>query len=246
MEPVTIAVLCVLFFAGAALYSSVGHAGSSAYQAAMALIGVPPAVMRPTALSMNVLVATLGAIRYGRAGLFDWRTLWPFLIGSVPLAFYGGGVKLADHVYRDLLGVVLLVSAVRLLWPGPLGSETATGRVPVWFAIPAGAAIGLLSGLTGTGGGIFLSPVIIFTGWAGVREASGVAAAFILCNSLAGLAGNFSAIGHVPAALPWFLGSVLLGGWVGTQLGINRLATRNVLRALGLVLAVAGLKLILD
>ncbi|MGL4441377.1 MAG: sulfite exporter TauE/SafE family protein, partial [Bosea sp. (in: a-proteobacteria)] len=110
--------LAILMFFGAALYSSVGHAGSSAYQAAMALFGVPPQVMRPTALSLNVVVATLGTIRYSRSGLTDWRMLVPLLLGSVPAAFLAGGVKLPPEIFRPLLGCVLLFTAFRLLWPG--------------------------------------------------------------------------------------------------------------------------------
>lgn len=242
----TLILLCALFFAGAALYSSVGHAGASAYLAAMALLSVPAATMRPTALVLNVAVATIGTIRYARAGLFDWRTLWPFLIGSVPFAFLGGSIQLPDHFYRPLLGAVLWVAAVRLLMPGEIGTPSAVRRPPLPVALPAGAAIGLLAGLTGTGGGIFLSPLIIFTGWAGVREASGIAAAFILCNSASGLLGNVAAVGRVPAEIPLFLACVVAGGFAGTTLGISRLATRNVLRALGLVLIVAGAKLIFD
>lgn len=244
MDFETVLLLCALFFAGAALYSSVGHAGASAYLAAMALLSVSPAVMRPTALTLNLLVASLGVLQYGRAGLFNWRVFWPFALGAVPFAFIGGGIQLSDQSYRLLLGLVLWAAAARLLIPGEIGTPAATRALNPFLGAAIGAGIGLLAGLTGTGGGIFLSPVLIFGGFAGVREASGIAAAFILGNSAAGLSGNVAAIGNVPAELPYFLGAALAGGIVGTTLGVSRLATRNVLRALGGVLVIAGAKLV--
>lgn len=229
-------------FAGALLYSSVGHAGASAYIALMALAGVAPAEMRPTALALNVLVATLATVRYARAGLFSWATLWPFLLGAVPLAFVGGGITLPTTVYRPIVGLVLWASAVRLLWPSA-GAERPVARPPVAAAIGSGAGIGLLAGLTGTGGGIFLSPLLIFAGWAEPKKASGVAAGFILANSLAGLAGNQAALGSLPAALPLYAGAVLAGGLLGTTLGI-RVATPVLFRLLAAVLVIAGAKLL--
>ncbi|MGL4976139.1 MAG: sulfite exporter TauE/SafE family protein, partial [Bosea sp. (in: a-proteobacteria)] len=181
--------LAILMFLGAALYSSVGHAGSSAYQAAMALFGVPPQVMRPTALTLNIIVGTLGTIRYSRSGLTDWRMLWPLLAGSIPMAFIAGGLSVPPAIYRPLLGAVLLFTAFRLLWPGAMRWNANPTPPRHWLAVLAGAGIGTLSGLTGTGGGIFLSPLLLFFGWSETRRASGTAAAFILCNSMAALAG---------------------------------------------------------
>lgn len=237
--------LAILMFLGAALYSSVGHAGSSAYQAAMALFGVPPQVMRPTALSLNVIVATLGTIRYSRSGLTDWSMLLPLLAGSVPAAFLAGGVKLPPEIFRPLLGTVLLFTAVRLLWPGAFKFNIHATAPRWWLALISGAVIGTLAGLTGTGGGIFLSPLLLFLGWSETRRASGTAAAFILFNSLAGLAGNYLAFRQLPPDLWLFALAVLAGGIIGTTLGISQLATQWLLKALGLVLVIAGLKLIL-
>jgi uncharacterized protein len=237
--------LAVLMFLGAALYSSVGHAGSSAYQAAMALFGVPPQVMRPTALSLNVIVATLGTIRYSRSGLTDWTMLVPLLIGSVPAAFIAGGIRLPPEIFRPLLGAVLLFTAVRLLWPGAFRFNAHPARPRHIFAVLAGVVIGALAGLTGTGGGIFLSPLLLFLGWSETRRASGTAAAFILFNSLAGLAGNYLAVRQLPPDLWLFAGAVLAGGIIGTTLGISKLATEWLLKALALVLIIAATKLIL-
>jgi uncharacterized protein len=244
-----ILLLCLLFFIGAALYSSVGHAGASAYLAAMALVGVAPAEMKPIALVLNICVASLGVWRYSRAGFSDWKMLWPFLVGSIPLAFIGGSLEIPDKTYKIILGIILLIGAVRLLMPGDIKPvvQWRPPAKPVSAAL--GAAIGFLAGLTGTGGGIFLSPVLIFTNWASVRISSGIAAGFILANSIAGLAGQLmkakNPIAALPPEIPLYAVIVLLGGLIGTTLGTGKLATRNVLRALGVVLIVAGGKLVL-
>lgn len=242
MIDATYALAACIFF-GAALYSSVGHAGASAYIALMALFGLPAQVMRPTALVLNVIVATFTSARFVHAGLFRWRTLWPFLIGAIPMAFIGGGIILPTHFYRPLVGVVLWLSAARLLWPKPLGTAEDFKDPPMIVAIAAGAGIGLLSGLTGTGGGIFLSPLLLFLGWATPRAASGIAAVFILVNSISGLLGNLASLQQLPETLPLFAGAALAGALVGTTLGI-RLPSTMIVRALALVLIVAGAKMI--
>ncbi|MCL4673041.1 MAG: sulfite exporter TauE/SafE family protein [Sphingomonadaceae bacterium] len=227
----------------ATLYSSVGHAGASAYIALMALFGVPAAVMRPTALALNVLVGSLASWRYVMAKQFRWRVLWPFLLGAAPMAYIGGGIHLPGEWYRPLVGVVLWIAAVRLLWPRELRTETQWRDPPVWAGIAAGAGIGLLSGLTGTGGGIFLSPILLFMAWSPVRQSSGIAAVFVLVNSVSGLAGNFASLGSLPPQLPLYAAAALLGGIAGTSLGV-RLQSPWLTRALGLVLVIAGAKLV--
>jgi uncharacterized membrane protein YfcA len=228
----------------AALYTSVGHAGASAYLALMALFGVAPAVMRPTALALNVLVASLTSFRFICAGLFRWRILWPFLSGAVPFAFVGGTIQLPAQYYRPIVGLILLISAARFLWHSEPKPDREIHDPPILLGVLAGAGLGLLSGLTGTGGGIFLSPLILFAGWSQVRMTSGVAAVFILCNSVAGLLGNYASVGALPPNLPLFAGAVVLGALVGTTLGISYLAPATILKALGLVLIIAGVKLI--
>ncbi len=235
--------LAACMLVGAALYSSVGHAGASAYLALMALFAVPAATMRPTALVLNIIVASFASIRFARAGLFRWRTLWPFALGAVPFAFLGGSIKLPGEFYRPLVGVVLLLSAIRLLWPRPLKAVAEWRDPPIWLAVLCGAGIGLLAGLTGTGGGIFLSPLLLFMAWSLPKPASGVAAAFILANSTAGLLGGLSQTAALPTALPLYAGSVIVGGLIGTTLGI-RLPTTAILKLLGVVLLVASAKLI--
>jgi len=235
--------LAAFMLLGAALYTSVGHAGASAYIALMALFGVAPNVMRPTALALNILVAAFTSWRYLRADLFRWRTLWPFLVGAVPLAFAGGAIQLPGAFYKPVVGIVLLLSGARLLFPTELATNKKPHDPAVWIGVLCGAAIGLLSGLTGTGGGIFLSPLIIFLTWSETRTASGVAAVFILCNSIAGLLGNVAIVKSLPPDLPIYGVAVLIGAIVGTTFGI-RFGAPVVLKALGVVLLIAGLKLL--
>jgi uncharacterized protein len=236
--------LSLCLFLGAALYTSVGHAGASAYIAAMALYAVPAATIRPTALALNILVASFGAWRFISAGLFRWRGCWPFIVGAVPMAFLGGYLQLPGHIHKTIIGIVLLIAAARLLWPKPLAVLSDWQDPPIALAIPAGAVIGLLSGLTGTGGGIFLTPLILFMAWSETKTASGISVVFILCNSIAGLLGNYASLKSLPAELPFYMVAVMLGAVVGTQLGIHRYAKEHLLKALGVVLVIAGAKLI--
>jgi hypothetical protein len=235
--------LAASMMVGAMLYSSVGHAGASAYLALMALFGVPAAEMRPTALVLNIIVASFASVRFARAGLFRWRTLWPFLLGALPFAFLGGSINLPGEYYRPLVGAVLLLSAIRLLWNPDLKAVTQWRDPPIPIGMLCGAGIGLLAGLTGTGGGIFLSPLLMFMAWSAPKPASGVAAVFILCNSTAGLLGNLTQLDALPASLPLYALAVASGGLVGTTFGI-RLAAPVLLRTLGVVLLVASAKLI--
>ena len=245
----TTVILAGLILLAALLYSSVGHAGASGYLAAMAFLSVPPEVMRPTALVLNLLVATIATYRFARAGHFSHSLLWPFAIGSVPLAFIGGGLQLPGHWYKTLVGLVLLLAAVRLVQEHRTTRQADEPRllkqVSMPLAIGAGAIIGLLSGLTGTGGGIFLSPLLLFTGWAATRETGGVSAAFILVNSAAALAGNIASVSALPSALPLWAGAAIVGGLLGSELGARRVATGTFRLLLALVLVVAGAKLIL-
>jgi uncharacterized membrane protein YfcA len=241
-------ILAAAFFGAAVLYSSVGHAGASAYLAAMGLLGVAPDVARPTALALNIVVASFVTFRFWRRGFVSWRTLAPFLIGSVPLAFLGGSLPISGALYKQLVGVVLIVAAVQLFRTARRAAQADTGRAapraPVLPAVAIGAGIGFLSGLTGTGGGIFLSPVLLIAGWAETRAASGIAAGFILANSVAGLAGNFARLAQLPPALPLWLVVVVVGAVVGSEIGTRKAPTFRLREALSVVLVIAGLKLI--
>ncbi|HRE19502.1 MAG TPA: sulfite exporter TauE/SafE family protein [Rhabdaerophilum sp.] len=233
---------CLLL--GAALYTTVGHAGASAYIAAMALFGLAPEVMRPTALVLNIFVASYSAWRFVKAGLFDWKVLWPIMLGAVPMAFLGGSIQLPGHVYKPLVGVMLLLAATRLLWSGQSSATMILRPMQIPLGILAGAALGLLAGLSGTGGGIFLSPLLLFMRWSDIRTTSGNAIVFILLNSIAGLLGNYAAVKALPAEMPLFLGAVMLGAFIGTLFGTRTLKPGGVRRALGVVLIIAGLKMI--
>ena len=244
MDHTTVIALCLLFALGAALYSSVGHGGASAYIAAMALFSVAPEVMKPTALALNLLVSGFGTWRYASGRLTNWKLVAAFALTATPAAFMGGGIHLPAIYYKPLAGLLLWAAAARLLWQPKALAERATKAPPPWVSLPAGAVLGLLAGLTGTGGGIFLSPLIILNAWEEPRHTSGVVATFILLNSIAGLAGNVSSVGYLPMQLPWFLASVAGGALIGTWLGVERLPRPWLLRTLGVVLFVAGAKLL--
>jgi uncharacterized membrane protein YfcA len=238
-------VLAILFFAAAALYASVGHGGASAYLAVMGLYGFAPAVMKPTALALNILVAMVATLKFYRAGLFSWSLFWPFAVVSVPAAFIGGATILPVRWYRIVVGIVLLYASVWMFRSSLKPSKAGVHPPPIWVAIIAGVAIGFLSGLTGVGGGIFLSPLLLYMGWAETRATSGVAAPFILVNSIAGLLGHFSSVAQLPPNIPVWGAAVVLGGWIGASYGSKRAPAPVLRQLLSLVLLIAGVKLIL-
>lgn len=236
----TLAVLAV-----AILYSSVGHAGASGYIAVMSLFGIAPATIKPVALFLNVLVSVLAWWQFRRAGHFSWQLFWPFALLSVPCAFLGGFLNLPAPIFRVLVGCVLLFSAVYLVVrvTGTADRLVAPRRA---VAIGVGAGIGLLSGLTGTGGGVFLSPLIVVRRWGRTTAAAGVSAPFILVNSVAGLFGNLSATRELPElALPLAVAAIC-GGAAGSYLGSQHLPEGGIRRLLAVVVAIAGLKLVFE
>ncbi|HEY4555314.1 MAG TPA: sulfite exporter TauE/SafE family protein [Lysobacter sp.] len=242
--------LALLFLAVASLYSSVGHAGASGYIAAMALLGLAPEQIRPTALALNLLVGGIGLARFWRAGHVRWRNVLPFVLASAPAAYFAAQVRLPPERYALLLGLVLLVAAAGVLRTAQRAESddaAAVGRRVPWAAgLLLGGTIGVLSGLTGTGGAIFLTPVLLFAHWMPTREASGTSVAFVWLNSLTALAGLLQATRTLPAALPLWLGAVAIGAFVGTQLGLKWLPVRALRYALVAVLLVAAGKLLLS
>lgn len=243
----TMLVLAAAMLVAAFGYALVGHGGASAYLAAMALAGIPPHDMRPIALTLNIAVSAIATYKFQRAGHFRWRLFWPFAAVSIPLAYAGGAITLPGHAYKALVGAVLVYAAWQLWRSGRSGEEMREVREPpVAWAMLIGAVMGLLSGLTGVGGGIFLSPLLLMLGWAGTKQTSAVAAPFILVNSIAGLAAGFVA---GTASLPQHIGflavAVVIGGWLGAEYGSRRFANPHIRRVLGIVLAVAGAKMIL-
>lgn len=230
-------------FAVAVLYSSVGHAGASGYIALMSLLSLSPGVIKPTALALNILVATIATWQFGRAGFFSWRLFAPFALAAVPMAFLGGYVALPAHLFKMLVGLVLLYSAARFATSPRI--EPPSTSPPLWAALAAGAAMGLLSGLTGTGGGIFLTPLLLLMGWAQAKRAAAVSAPFVLLNSVAGLLGNVAGTSQLPTYLPPLLLAAAAGGALGSYFGSRRLAPATVKRFLAAVLVIASLKLLL-
>ena len=245
IDGTTILAIALLFARAAALYSSVGHGGASAYLAVMALFSVALETMRPTALALNLLVAGFGAWRFWRRGQTNLKLVFAFALTATPGAFLGGAIHVPPEYYRPIVGILLWLAALRLLWQPVQLAERPVAAPSFAVSLPAGAALGLLAGLTGTGGGIFLSPLIILLAWEEPRRTSGVAAAFIFLNSAAGLAGNFASVGALPRELPLFLGAVAAGAVAGTWLGVERLPRAALLRVLGVVLVLAGAKLLL-
>jgi uncharacterized membrane protein YfcA len=225
------------------LYSCVGHAGASGYIAVMTLFSMAPSSIKPAALILNVVVACIGTWQFWKAGHFSWSFFWPFAALAVPFAFLGGYLNLPTHVFKILVGVVLLLSAARFLIDPKEGPISRAPSRPTSLGV--GAGLGLLAGFTGTGGGIFLTPLIILMGWARTKTAAAVSALFILVNSASGLAGNLAATRSVPTCAWPFVASALICGAAGSYLGSNRFSPVLIKRLLAIVLTIAGAKLIL-
>ncbi|MEX1131759.1 MAG: sulfite exporter TauE/SafE family protein [Flavobacteriales bacterium] len=243
MDPHFLALL--LFFGIAVLYSSVGHAGASGYLAIMALLEFAPESIKPTSLVLNIAVAGIASWRYLRAGCFRWNVFWPVAVVALPMAFLGGALQLPAPAFKLVAGLFLLASAV-LMGSRAISSpaEVDVRNMPRWASALVGVPVGLLSGIIGVGGGIFLSPILIAGRWAALRHVSGIAALFILVNSIAGLLGRSTADLSLEPYLPWWLIAVVVGGAIGSQLGVSRFGTRAILVALFLVLFTAGVKML--
>jgi uncharacterized protein len=236
--------LAALIFIAAVLYSSVGHGGASGYLAAMALFGMAPAVMKPTALVLNIIVAAIATFKFYKAGCFDKSLFWRFAIGSIPCAFVGGSIAIPTQFYKPIVGLVLLYAAGRLGFANSRSQPQEGRDLPNWLSIGLGMIIGLLSGLTGVGGGIFLSPLLLLNGWATIKQSAGVSAAFILVNSIAGLLGYLTKFPTLPSSLWLWSIAAAVGGWLGAEYGSQRIGNRLLQRLLAIVLVIAGVKLI--
>jgi uncharacterized membrane protein YfcA len=243
LSPEAIWILPALFVV-AALYGAVGHGGASGYLAIMSLAALAPATMRPTALVLNVAVSLLGTLFFFRGGHFRRSLFWPFALCSIPLAYVGGMIKLPTGVFHLLLAAALVLAAARLVLPRPDGSLRPP---PVWAVVVSGCTMGLLSGLIGVGGGIFLTPLLIFCRWADAKTAAAVSAPFILVNSLAGLAGlGPQGMAAIAPGWPLMILVVLTGGSLGAAWGSGAATHRALRGALAAVLAVAASKLFLS
>jgi uncharacterized protein len=233
----------LLILLTALCYSAVGHAGASGYLAVMAMLDMAPATMRPTALLLNLLVSTIGTVQFARAGYFRWKLFWPFALTSVPAAYLGGRLTLSGHWYQQLVGAVLLLSALRFVITLRHPDESS-GAPSLPIALIVGLVLGLLAGLTGVGGGIFLSPLLLFAGWATLRTTAATSVAFILVNSAAGLLGQLHAMADVPAFAPAWAVAAIVGGAIGSYLGARKLPGPALRAVLAVVLVAAGMKLL--
>ncbi len=244
MTPEMIPYLAGCIFVVAMMYASVGHGGASGYLAIMALFSLLPEALKPTALMLNIVVAGVGTYLYCSAGQFSWRVFWPFVVTSIPMSFLGGTFSLPPELYRPALGMVLLFAAWRLFARRKHEAyEAKTPSLPV--AMIVGGVLGFASGLIGVGGGIFLSPLMILLGWARVREVSGIAALFILVNSISGLFGHMSSLQHVPDYAPLLASVALVGGSIGAICGSRHLPVATILKAMSFMLVMAGGKMFL-
>jgi uncharacterized membrane protein YfcA len=226
----------------ALLYASVGFGGATGYLAVMSLFGIKPQVMASAALVLNIVVASISFITYFRAGHLRRELLLPFIITSIPAAFIGGSFKIADHIYSILLYAVLTFVAIRLLFFSKHGDDenTTLNTPPLWIAAVIGFVIGLLSGMVGIGGGIFLSPIILYARWGNSKQAATVSAAFIVLNSISGLlgrltSGTFTLDTFSISLIPFGVIGALMGSWLGAQ----RISNLNLRRALGVIMSFA-------
>ena len=233
-----------LIFLAALLFSSVGHGGASAYLATFALVGMAPESMRPAALCLNVLVASIALYKFYKAGAFDWQLFWPIAIASIPAAFLGGQISLPSNTYKLVVGLCLLYAAWTIYIGANKADEVKLNTVKKPVLIILGAALGFLSGLTGVGGGIFLSPILLYFGWAKTKVVSGVSAAFILVNSISGLLGMLSKSLTLPAGLAYWAIAAVIGGLIGAEYGSRKLTNPTIRKLLALVLVLAGSKMI--
>jgi uncharacterized membrane protein YfcA len=245
MDPGVAWGLTALFLFMAVLYASVGQGGGSGYLAAMALLGVAPENIRQTALTLNVVVAGIGLVKFARAGFFDWRLCLPFVVASVPAAFLGGALSLPSEVFKPTVAVILLWAAGLLIRRPQPRELSPQGKPPHLVALGAGGGIGLISGLIGIGGGIFLAPLLILRRWADPKTTAGLSSAFILVNSLSALVGVVSHSPGFPALLPVWMVVVAAGGWVGADYGAKRLSPQALQKVLAGVLVIASVKLFL-
>ncbi|HAD15166.1 MAG TPA: hypothetical protein DCF33_22300 [Saprospirales bacterium] len=233
----------ILLLLVAFLYASVGHGGASGYLALMALFGFAPEVMRPTALVLNIFVASIAFLTYFRGGYFSWKLFWPFAIAAIPAAYLGGLLSVPVTIYKQLLGLLLLFPAIRFLWP----TETLQqANRPLFLpaALIIGAAIGLLSGMIGIGGGIILSPLLLLLGWATVKQSAAISALFIVVNSIAGLAGQLRHGVDFTSEMAVMVGIAVLGGLAGSWAGAFKFPQKALKISLAVVLLIAALKLL--
>ena len=236
--------LALLFGAVSLLYATVGQAGGTAFLAVMAFASFASNEMRPTALLLNVVAASYSTWLFNRGSLVDWTKLRPLLLASLPTALFGGFVLLDERIYNAVTGIVLIFAApVLVLRRTQDGDPDRT--TPLLGADAVGAGVGFVSGLTGVGGGVFLAPILITMHWASPKQTAALSAPFILANSIVGLAGAMY-VGQLPAHQTWLYAvAALLGAMIGTVVGMRLLSQTVTRYDLALILATAGIQLLL-
>ncbi len=239
--------LPLFFMAIAFLYASVGFGGGSSYLAILAVVGLPFAEIRLTALICNVIVVTGGTLIFFQNKQLDFRKILPLVLASVPLAFLGARMRIEEDTFFKLLGISLLVAST-LLWfqrQKPVETNAVAIAQPSRDGL-LGGSIGLLSGMVGIGGGIFLSPLLHFFRWDTARKIATTASVFILANSLSGIAGQLS---NLPTNLDWdriaLLGAaVFVGGQVGSRISLVRFNHLIILRVTAILVFAAGIEVL--
>ncbi len=238
--------LTIAFLVIATVYAAVGQAGASGYIAIMGWAGFPPLAMKTSALTLNLVVAAIGTAVFLKAGRLSWRDVWPFALPGFPFSLLGGAVHLPEHIYYPVVGVVLILSALQMIRTtfrdGSAPGEAVTP--PLGHALATGAVIGFVSGTTGTGGGVFLAPIILSMKWGTARQSAATTAAYNLTNSIAALAGAYAAWDHIPGELPLWLSAVAGGGFAGAYIGSHWLSESRMRATLAVLLLVSGIKLV--
>jgi uncharacterized membrane protein YfcA len=226
------------------MYAAVGHGGASGYLALMALFSFAPEVMKPTALILNLFVAAIAFIHYAKSGYFNKKLFLSFAIISVPFAFLGGMIEIDASLYKKILGVLLIFAIFKML--NVFGKETEeTKEIKVWQGLIVGGSIGFFSGLTGIGGGIILTPIILLMKWGKMKEAAAVSALFIWVNSAAGLGGQLSSGVIIDSQTILLVGIAVIGGFLGGYLGSKKFDNKALRYMLAVVLFIACVKLFL-
>lgn len=239
-------IMAALFFVVAVIYSSVGHAGASGYSAVMALFNVAPVLMRPTSLMLNLIVGSIGLYRFKKAGLVNLRAVGPFLITSMPAAYWAARMDIKKQHFYLALGLVLLFSGVKLMTRKPTGDDVnEVKNAPMLVALISGGIIGFFSGITGTGGAIFFTPLLLKMKWADPKNAAGLSVVFVLANSIFGLAGilKSSEFFDFRLSIIWVM-AVVIGAIIGTHLGVFKFSNTKIQKMLGVVMTIAAIKLL--
>jgi uncharacterized membrane protein YfcA len=192
-----------------------------------------------------VLVASIGLYKFYKVNAFDWKLFWPIALTSIPAAFIGGQVTLPNQTYKTLVGLCLIYAAWTIFSQANKIDDVIVKPVAKPVLLRLGAGLGFLAGLTGVGGGIFLSPILLYFCWAKTKVISGVAAAFILVNSISGLLGVLTKSPTLPEGLGYWALAAIAGGWIGAEYGSKRLANPTIRKLLAVVLVFAGSKMLL-